>query len=133
MKRRQYLLLLALTVVAGLIGGAVSNWLFMARTAEVQETKKHEKVVRAEEFRLVDKAGNLRGVMNASSIVIGPQLAFFDEGGTTRMRMFLSDDGDPMLLLKDEDGTLRMSMNLTAGMPGLLLRDEGGTVMWSAP
>ena len=57
MKRRQYLLLITLTVIAGLIGGAVSNWLFMARTAEAQETKNHEKVVIAEEFRLVDKDG----------------------------------------------------------------------------
>ena len=38
MKRRQYLLLVVLTVVAGLIGGAVSNWLFVARAAGVQET-----------------------------------------------------------------------------------------------
>ena len=36
--RRQYLLLVVLTVVAGLIGGAVSNWLFVARIAEAQET-----------------------------------------------------------------------------------------------
>ena len=38
MKRRQYLLLVVLTVIAGLIGGAVSNWLFVARAAGVQET-----------------------------------------------------------------------------------------------
>ena len=59
MKRRQYLLLVALTVVTGLIGGAVSNWLFMARTAEAQETKKHEKVVKAEAFLLVNKEGRI--------------------------------------------------------------------------
>ena len=132
MKRRQYLLLVVLAVVAGLIGGAVSNRLFVARTAEAQGTKQHERVVIAEEFRLVDKEDNLRGIMGFSDNG-GPELSLYDKGGTTRINMALSDYGEPMLSLSDEDGTLRMSMNLITGGPELLLRDEGGTVMWSAP
>ena len=42
MKRKQHLLLIVLTIVAGLIGGAVSNYLFMARAAVAQETKQHD-------------------------------------------------------------------------------------------
>ncbi len=63
MKRKQYLLLVALTVVAGLIGGAVSNCVFVTRSAIAQETEYHKKVVTAEEFRLVDKSGNVYAVL----------------------------------------------------------------------
>ena len=156
MKRRQYLLLITLTVVAGLIGGAVSNWLFVARTAEAQETKKHEKVVIAEQFRLVDKEGNLRGAIGLSGKE-APKLWFYDEGGTPRIGMVLSDKGVPTLEFSDGVGKPRIGMNLSdkgvptlglydevgtprlgmvlsdKGGPGLVLCDEGGTVMWSAP
>ena len=43
MKRRQYLLLVVLTVIAGLIGGAVSNWLFVARTAQLEGEEEDDK------------------------------------------------------------------------------------------
>ena len=56
MSSRQFLLLVALTVVAGLVGGAVSNWVLVSATGE---TKQYEKVVAAQEFRLVDEEGAL--------------------------------------------------------------------------
>lgn len=79
MKKRQYLLLVVLTIVAGLVGGAVSDWVFVARTAEAakkvsqfegmipasQDTT-HHKVITAEEFRLVDKGGRLLAELSIS-------------------------------------------------------------------
>lgn len=62
MKRRQYLLLVVLTVVAGVIGGAVSNRLFMARAAVAQEVPTVEEVVIAKKFMLLDDKGNLRSI-----------------------------------------------------------------------
>jgi len=38
MKRRNYLIFIALTIVSGLVGGAISNYLFMARPAVAQES-----------------------------------------------------------------------------------------------
>ena len=58
MKQRDYWFLVVLVVLSGLIGGAVSNWLFVSQDVSVQMARP---VVVAEEFRLVDKDGNLRG------------------------------------------------------------------------
>ena len=38
MKRKKYLLFIILTIVSGLVGGAISNYLFMARPAVAQES-----------------------------------------------------------------------------------------------
>lgn len=37
MKKRQYALLVALTIISGFIGGAISNRAFVARPANAQE------------------------------------------------------------------------------------------------
>ncbi len=90
MRRRKYLLLVVLTVIAGLIGGAVSNWLFVVRTAGAQEKRALEvefeqskKVVVAEEFRLVDGQGKELG-----KLAIGtdghPKLEILDRSGSVR-------------------------------------------------
>ena len=103
MKRRQYLLLVALTVIAGLIGGAVSSWILMAKTAGVQETQKHEKVVTAEEFRVID------------------------EEGKTRAMLAMLPDGSPNLVLFDNDLTPRVQIAVSAiGAPGILCFDKSG-------
>ena len=110
MNRRQYLLLVALTVVAGLIGGAVSNRMFMARTAvaqnnavpieeklkeAVKELLLYKKVISAEGFRLV-KDGKEFG------------------------RFAVSPDGIPELVLLDKNGSegvvLKVGPGLGAGL-----------------
>lgn len=62
MRRSQYLLIVTLTVISGLVGGAASNWLFMERTVVAQE-EKHNKVIIAEEFRLVDEDGKICAIL----------------------------------------------------------------------
>ena len=65
MRRRQYLLLLALTVVAGLIGGALSNWLFVVRTVGAQETS-----VAAQEGQEPDRPKEIVGKDGAPMVLI---------------------------------------------------------------
>ena len=62
MKRSQYLFIVILTVVSGLVGGAASNWLFMERTLLAQE-ERHDKVIVAEEFQLVDEDGKICAIL----------------------------------------------------------------------
>lgn len=58
MTRKQYLLMILLALVAGLIGGALSSQLFTIQSAFAEKALKPQKLVVAEEFRLVDKKGN---------------------------------------------------------------------------
>ncbi len=59
----------------------VSNRLFVARTAGAEQAaKQHPKVVIAEGFQLVDKEGNLRGIMGLSDNG-APMLGLYDEVG----------------------------------------------------
>ena len=86
MSRKQYAFLVVLVAASGLVGGIVSHWLFMTRTAYAQnqfppslqywppDSLKNEvsrwyksafsgshKVIIAREFRLVDERGQIRG------------------------------------------------------------------------
>ena len=82
MKRRDYWFLVILVVISGLIGGAVSNWLFVSKAVYAQQPylqlpdslglgstkgrfkkfrKKGQEVVIAQEFRLVDENGQVKG------------------------------------------------------------------------
>lgn len=60
MNRKEYVLMLTLAVLAGLVGGVVSSRFFMGEPVFAQKTPQHPKVISAEEFRLVDKDGKER-------------------------------------------------------------------------
>ena len=83
MKRRQYLLLLATTVIAGLVGGAVSNHL-MVRPAAAQNLTAHGNITSLKAFRLVDENELLRAVLELSDGE--PSLKFFDRDGAISAR-----------------------------------------------
>ncbi len=122
MKRKQYLFLIAITVVAGLIGGAMSNLLFMARSAVAQNTKQHEKLVMAEGFRLVDKNGKERGcfIMNEGE----PILKFLDESGQTRLALGLMS-GDQL----DQASYISLFEKKGRDNIMLFLDDEGPSIV----
>ena len=106
MKRKQYLLLVVLTVVAGLIGGAVSNYVLMAGEAVAQETKQHEKVITAEEFRLVDEEGDTLAILGEGGEGVaetsGIGLWIYQKGAPfPAVSLSLDKDGKPMMVLLD--------------------------------
>lgn len=147
MRRRQFLLLMVLTVAAGLVGGAVSNWILMARTAEAQETKKHEKVVIAEEFRLVDKTGKTLAVLGVRDMFdneimqhtgypddiinllgVYPGLFLYDKGGTVRGKFIVDEESqNPSLVLYDNKGAFRMAMDWAGDQPTIEVNGGDGT------
>ena len=144
MKRREYLLLVALTVVAGLVGGAASNRMFMARTATAQEPVKgrnifegmspvtqgaeyHKKVITAEELRIVDRDGNMRAVLGMLPKG-GVGLSLHDEDGNGRVSLAFVD-GEMGLDFFDEDGELVGVIGILGGkFPGIGLFDDNGTI-----
>jgi len=103
MNKRQYAVMLALAVVAGLLGGMVSNFLFVGTPVFAQKTPQVAEVIRAGRFEVVDKDGKVRALL---SLV----------------------DGEPGLLLRDKDGKGGVGLALGgAGRgSGLSFRDKDG-------
>ena len=134
MRRREVLLLVALTVVAGLVGGALSNRVFMARIATAQEAEQQRKVITAEEFRLVDEDGRARAVLTLGSKG-NVSISFYDRYDESRVELGLSPEGQPILKLLDQgslefldkNGQIRVKVDVTYdGSPSLRLYDEDG-------
>jgi hypothetical protein len=140
MNNRKYLLLVALIIVSGLIGGAVSNWIFMARTAitretlsdkdilnafEVQNTPLQElitaKVIKAEEFRLVDKEGRTYAVLGKPDDDKYPGLWLYDGQSKVSVGLYAGEFWSG-LCLYDKQGDPYINLDLALGNPYLTLR-----------
>ena len=73
-----------------------------------------KRVVRAEEFEVVDAAGNVRlriGLSNDES----PFFSMLDPAGQVRARFGLSADGSAGLAIGDENGKVRATLGLSVG------------------
>lgn len=68
------------------------------------------RAVEAGEFRLVDKAGRVRAVLELTRA--GPRLAMMHEDGTVALEATLAGDG-PGVRLADEDGRTRVFIGAT--------------------
>lgn len=129
MNRKEFALLALLTVVSGLIGGALSNRIFSSAPAFAQGEPAIEKCIQAESFQLLDPGGNVR-----AELCIGPDgnpgLAMIDENFVTRVRFALGQGGRPSLSLTDENRRLRAHIPLDeenlATAPGFEWSKLGG-------
>ena len=61
MKTKPQLFIILLATLAGFMGGLISNHIFETRSAFAVKGTQYQKVVMAEEFRVVDKEGNILG------------------------------------------------------------------------
>jgi hypothetical protein len=105
MNRRQYVLLVVVTAVAGLVGGLLSDRFLSGAPALAQQRLK---VVNAEEFLLVDRFGR------------------------TRAGLGLDPDGDLGLVLLGKDGNKKLYLSPDERQ-ALRLMDKDGKVLWAAP
>ena len=64
MKSMQYVLMLALSIISGFLGGALSVWFLMPQSAVSQDEPQN--VITAEEFRVVDDEGNTLATLGRS-------------------------------------------------------------------
>lgn len=151
MSKKQYCLLAILVVISGLIGGGLSNWLFLEKNAFATKTAQLENFITTEELRIVDKSGRERLTLglnaegetrivmwninnNKSSLIIGldkegsPGLTFWDKNGKGRLSFSLSTEGDPKLRLIDKNGKItRTTFGISPeGNPELFLFDKNG-------
>ena len=103
MSSKQFKWALAVLAISGLAGGVLSNWLLPKGAIAYAQEANTAQVVIAQEFRLVDEAGE------------------------PRAWLFLSDDGQPSLMVYEKTGKQRGGIGLLEdGQPGMRLYDAAG-------
>ena len=148
MNRRICSLMLLLALTAGLAGGLLATHFSATAPALAANTPEAQKVISAEEFRLIDKEGRIlstwgmyaggpgivlfnkngqfRAVFSLTSPEEGPVLTFADKNGVHRATVGLGAKRQPYLTLRDVAGKERISLSLDdKGDPFLVFYDQG--------
>ena len=133
---RKDLLPIVSIILAGLIGGALSNALFMTRASVAQVGKQYDRFMAAQEFRLVDVSGKTRAALTAGAHG-SVSLDLYDVENKSRASISLSSKGTPSLKLsggaamelRDKNDKVRSKiLMLSDGSPSVRLYDEKGNV-----
>ncbi|RMD64193.1 hypothetical protein D6833_04705 [Candidatus Parcubacteria bacterium] len=115
-------MLILATFISGFIGGVFSNLLFVSQPVTAQESP--PTTVVAEEFRLVDKEGQVRAKLALWDEVF-PSLIFGDKACPSRIMLGIFNGEEPAVLLYDKDCQQRASLDMQPdGLPSLTLRDK---------
>jgi len=113
--------MVSLTIIAGLLGGAISARFPAAPPALAETRSGPSQVISAEKFQIVDKNNTVRAVIDPERI------ALFDRDGKIRFSLDTDVYGDPHMSLRDKDGTIRLMLGLDLdAKPYLGLADEDG-------
>jgi hypothetical protein len=149
MNRKKCGLTIIMSLLAGLAGGIAVNNFFVGKPALAEKAAESKRVVSAEEFRLVDKkgevlstwgmyaggpgivlysqAGEYRAVFSLTSPEEGPVLTLADKVGNYRAIIGLGAERQPYIALRDEAGRERLSLTLNdEGEPALMFYDKDG-------
>ena len=148
MKAKRHLLLLAVTLIGGMIGGMISQRVLVGGFVFAAKESSHEKVLRAESFELVDEDGEKRAYWahqdgrtvlrigdrknddNTFILMQKPQgvaLALASSGHNSIM-VNCDEDGAYIKFLDKGLRTARLTAQLDAdGVPSLTIRDQDGT------
>lgn len=97
MKKEVFVLLIAVSIISGLIGSIASKFIFDANSAIAQE----EISIQAQDFRLVSKDGKVKAALSISP-----------------------DTGEPFLIINGKDEKYRLMLNLDRDSPQIILRDD---------
>jgi len=132
MNKKEYSLMLVLALVAGLVGGVVSSQFFVGQPAFAEKDAKTEKVIEAEEFRLVDKDGRTRAFLGFGHSPINrgqPRLELHGKEGFP-----LAVLGVSSLMTEQESMEGERSLrHPRRPIFSLVLLNEMGKVIWRAP
>jgi hypothetical protein len=121
MDKKQCVLMVSLTITAGLLGGAISARFPAAPPALAETRSGPSQVISAEKFQVVDKNNTVRAIIDPKRI------ALFDRDGKIRFSLDTDVYGDPHLSLRDRDGTIRLMLGLDLdAKPYLGLADQDG-------
>ena len=145
MKRKEYILLLSVSIVAALLGGLLSGYIFSGKTAVAGESPQTGIMMQAEQFQLVGKDGKLLAVLATSEDTGEPFFAIYSKKDDKYRAMIDLFDGGPRLILRDVTGQTRATFGATKivdknkgilekrAVSSLTFFDSDGKLVWSAP
>lgn len=139
MSKRQYSLVVILAMVAGFVGGSVANRFFTPQPVFAKKKSKTAKVIEAEEFRMVDKLGNIHVEIKLKEFTVSPMkppvkrpVISIKQNGRDRVTLGLSWAEAPVLMFSDPNGKAHLSLSLTGAgreaIPGIDLYSQDGMV-----
>jgi hypothetical protein len=143
MNKKQYALLVLLTILSGLAGGAVTSLILYGQPAFAQKTEEAEKIVEANGLRLLDKDGKLRGLLSLDSDG-NPSFFLYDKSENGGIVMGIDPNGSSVRVL-DENGNHRAVLGSTdlkktrsgyiekRPLSSLVLFDKNKDVIWKSP
>lgn len=156
MKTKPQLFVILLASLAGFIGGLISNHIFDTRPAFAVKETQHQKVVIAEEFRVVDKDGNILGSFGTPSnlpeanptinkkLAPVPQLRLGQKKGF-QIILSAGDANGSRIVMKDQNSITRTAIGNTefwlpmkkithkSQVASIVLFDHLGRFQWSTP
>lgn len=156
MKNKPQFLIILLAAAAGFVGGLISNQIIATRPALAVKNTQYQKVVIAEEFRVVDKDGKIIGSFGAprylfdvfpvidASLAPIPQLRLGREEGF-QIIFSASEAEGTRIVMKDNKNKARTIIGNTEFLipqtgithrrevSSIVLFDHLGRFQWSAP
>ena len=156
MKTKPQLFIILLATLAGFMGGLISNHIFETRPAFAVKEPKYQKVVTAEEFRVVDKDGKIIGSFGTpgylfdvfpvidESLAPVPQLRLGRETGFQIIFSANEAEGSRIVMKdnKNKDRTIigntefyirETGVNHGREVSSIVMFDHLGRFQWSAP
>jgi len=156
MKNKQPLFIILLATFAGFTGGFISNQIFQTKSAYAEKAPSHQKVVIAEEFRVVDKDGKILGSFGTPGYLLDilpkidesqapvPQLRLGQESGFQIILSANKAEGS-RIVMKDKKNKNRVIIGNTKlyipqtqatyqrQVSSIVLFNHQGGFLWSAP
>ena len=156
MKTKPQLFIILLATLAGFMGGLISNHIFETRSAFAVKGTHYQKVIMAEEFRVVDKDGKILGRFGIpdyrsdanpakdEKLAPVPQLALGQKKGF-QIILSAGDANGSRIVMTDKSGTTRTAIGNTefflpmrkithnSQVASIVLFDHLGRFQWSTP
>ncbi len=131
MNSKQHGLILMIVMLAGLFGGicgAVITYIYISNLAFAQETSTHKKIIKAEEFQVVDKYGRTRIRLLVMDDDGSAYLAFYrQDGGTPIAWLSTFSNGTTSLILNGKDSKQGIQLNVTSEGSYIAFNDNNET------
>ena len=156
MKTKPQLLIILLASFAGFMGGFISHHIFETRPAFAVKAPQYQKVVMAEEFRVIDKDGNILGSFGTpgylkeanpttdEKLTSVPQLRLGQKKGF-QIILSAGDANGSRIVMTDKNSTTRTVIGNTefwlpmkkvthnTQVASIVLFDHLGRFQWSTP
>ena len=112
----------AATMLAAFLGGGVASVLF----SDAVGAQPISDIVTTEQVNLVNRSGQLRGILSGEDATGRASMALLDASGQPRAILAVGRDGAPTLQMYDVSQSLRLRLTLQDDAPAIVVNDEDG-------